>query len=1084
MKRFLLLLSVFALGLASCTKEPEGMINPEKKPDGEKLTETFSVKLSTGTVDKNELQTKSSMGVHDLDENKVNNLTLLFFSPSNDGSGKFLGYHKVDMGSVTSEELSEDEQNKGVYKFKLEVAFDAESGLSQAAGYSFLAMANVLDGNYFANQDEMNVFLSDLLQSKPTEAELKSSMIKHVAGQATPSSAAADAKLVKNNLPMTGSGLKTADGKEAQLNLMRAIARFDVQSVSSDYSLVDAYIYNAFSYPSLFYVADANYDQAHTACYYGAQAESNLITSKLYTPINNVSKPAMGDQKTTCLIVGLKKGADAVKYFRININPENVGQYIKRNHIYKVLISRVLGDGFATLDEAYKSDIAPELDYAINTWDRDEDGIIITNGDNMLALPTSKAAFAETAETREYSIFTSGTSKQELTMYLVNDDGSKTEATIDGTGEAKTQTIQVCDGIMAVLKKSMLTITTTAFLDDMRGGKLRFAFAGLEADMEVIQDGTAKKSLKLSHNVIPNYSAAGGEISYDPITVSTSGKTDEASGKVGAWTAQILLEEQFSFSNDPENPVYTHTGFDGDQIPTVYCVAPNGSNDVINDYVLVTLDEDPENHREVVVLAQNNSGKFTLIPQVNFLQFQADGEVYAEQENEFSVYSGVETDNWTVTIAADAAAKATDADKFKIVDKLGADQGQSYTVSGASAFDFKVVPVGANIIGEFKAKLQITQNGANSKEITLIQSASSLDVSPMNPTASAKGEKVKIKVAFAGETKLMKVSLTGTIDAPGMPTDAYHTVVWNPTFADGSKELNAPVGDFEVIVPPILPPYGSYVTANPEIKLSIVVAGSPSLESEIVIKQELPALKGFAVQNSDEAFSDFSNGDSFAYWKTIMNDKGLFGPSGIVRVPEAITGYDVSSLAILVNTKVVNITDKWMNGPSVQRWKTSDDIVFMLTNYKAEKSLKDNMPAGYTLTTGTAGRGNLEVRLNSAPTASRETKLWEYLVGGKGPFGAVNVNNVIMMTDKYYTVITKWPSTFIPLIMDGSGRCQFGIDPTIRFVPITNADIFHTEVPGNYPSNADNLAFARNVVAWVTHVALYGDGFTNQFKVK
>ncbi len=1071
MKKLLFLLALITFGFASCVQQSEG----DNDVNNTSNATTFNVIVPNGGITTRAVEAVAG-------ENNVDDLTLLFFEQTSDKKGAFIGYHKVS-----------DADLKDTGEFNFDISFSSESGLTKSSAYDFLAMANVLRGNYFKDQAAMDAFLEDLSANKKTMDVVKKEMVKMVKGQdITDPINLTNPLLKKEYVPMSGDGYKLKGEDNVALSLIRVVSRFDVQNSAPGYELTNASVFNAFSYPSLFDGVEINYEQARTEFFYGVAAgtdsdgnRSQSITGGLYSTVNNVSNPTQNDKKTTCLIIGLRKlDETSTKYYRVNINPEGVGQYLKRNNVYKVVISKVNIDGKTTAKAAYESG-EESLDVAINTWDRDEDGLILSNGDNMLALPTIKAMFGPDAETRVYSIFTmgQGTLKMELLQngeYVEIPDA--TECTVS-SDESEAGSIR------ATRNGTTLTITADAYSGDVREGTLRFSFAGLVGDMAVLQDGTAKKQLKLSHTTVPNYPAGGSATNMitDPILISSSGQT--VGTTVGPWTGTILLSNGFSF--DASTEVLVKHGGNGDKIDKLYALGVNGSEKPLINFILVTLDEDPSNFRNVIVLTQNANGRYTLTPNVSVLQFNADKTVYPNQKNLFTAHSGEATDNWEINIKNNIYD--TDKQKFKLFvteDNLTNEVATlPYQVNGKSGVTFSVEPVADNYFGNLSATLTVKQNSTNNKEVSLVQDYYKMTVSPLTKKVSAAGEKVTISVVLAASGKKMSATLSHNLD----PDYGY-----TPTFGDGTSSLSGvDVNNFDVIIPSIKPKYGHLLTEDPTVTIKITIDGTELAET-VVITQDKPELTPFNVHTLHDSYGRWTNtGGLFYGWRTFMGNPSLFGPSGEVWAPSNIGGFDNISYTNVIasdvrvwNVNQHNYTTNFARLSS--NWMGKENHFVILSTYNQYNMFSyifgSGNNGGYSCQGGFSNPSRDQTP-NSAPTKSRETELWKYLVGGDGPFGEVDVTNIRNLGggDTNAIGLTQWPSNFIPLIMSSSSpnRCMVGIDPTNRFIWVGDTEIFHTNAQNNYGNlSSEESKFFQNIIAYITNVALYGDTFNNQFKVK
>lgn len=114
----------------------------------------------------------------------------------------------------------------------------------------------------------------------------------------------------------------------------------------------------------------------------------------------------------------------------------------------------------------------------------------------------------------------------------------------------------------------------------------------------------------------------------------------------------------------------------------------------------------------------------------------------------------------------------------------------------------------------------------------------------------------------------------------------------------------------------------------------------------------------------------------------------------------------------------------------------------------------------------------------------------------EGPFsnsGRLNPGDIWMYGKESINAgLSKWPDTFIPVIMVNNSRgvayCVFGIDPTNRMIWMSDPAIFgnSSSLFANYlnfqANRPENMVFLNNFIAWMSNAALYGDSFLNDFR--
>ncbi|MCD8165350.1 MAG: hypothetical protein LUE93_04020 [Bacteroides sp.] len=499
-----------------------------------------------------------------------------------------------------------------------------------------------------------------------------------------------------NNIPMSAIATKTANSSNVDCKLIRTVVRYDVINKATNYTLVSASIWNAFPRGNVFDYSNVDYTYSHLKRYYGMRNETEgyeEIYGGLYSFENVNTNPTQKDKKTTCLILGLINDnlpAEGISYYRVNISPKVTGQYLTRNNVYQVTISAVNGKGAPDEPSAYNSEKLL-IDTSINSWDRDEDGLVVRDETHMMALPTKRAYFGPEAEERQYFIYTMG--EGTLTM----------------------NTLSMPEGIRPTLIGNDLYITVDPFSGDKRTGAVRFNFAGLTAVMEIIQSGQASKILRLSHTQVGSWPAGTqwiDRMQENPIEIESS----------GPWTAEIY-NGFFSFANGSTQILLN--GDNGDKIENVYNTSVNATAPMRHSFILVTLDEDPENYRNVVVLTQLGSGNFTISPNTP-INFNADGTLSTATDT-YTVYPGANTDTWTAQITG------KNADAFAIT-LNGTIEGGKVKGQGS----FTVTALGENFGVELEASVTVVHNEINQQTIPIFQDAYTFSLSH---TAIAMGSK-------------------------------------------------------------------------------------------------------------------------------------------------------------------------------------------------------------------------------------------------------------------------------------------------------------------------------------------------------
>jgi hypothetical protein len=240
-------------------------------------------------------------------------------------------------------------------------------------------------------------------------------------------------------------------------------------------------------------------------------------------------------------------------------------------------------------------------------------------------------------------------------------------------------------------------------------------------------------------------------------------------------------------------------------------------------------------------------------------------------------------------------------------------------------------------------------------------------------------------------------------------------------------------------------------------------------------------------QNSSTATYALS-GDSGTYWWQAMHDIGAKLPAwtdGTKYIPSfapSLTGADLDPLALFaIANHVARSRDLFKSGAA---WLAADKrrVAMPNDNYNdngAEEALESFSISGYTLDDGS---GRTQALSLNGDSRVRSHPLWRYIFGGEGPFGAVNVNNLSLHAGSNgYVWATAFPSTFVPIIMDGT-RCTFGIDPVARVVFMGEHDTFAEHNDADWTSaRVDNWRMLYNIISWIINVNRYGDEFNARF---
>lgn len=977
-------------------------------------------------------------------ENTVNDLVLLFFEPSTNGTGKYVGYY-----NAPDDQLPKNNE----MEFSLNITFD--NGLSKASAYSILAMANMEDNLL----NDMDISFDSFIQNIKgmNQNEVVQMAIMNVSGVDTDESDNSKA-VVQSNLPMSAQANKAENEANVSMKLIRTVARFDIINNASGYSIQSVSIWNAAMQGSVWEGNKTLTNIPHTKRYYGLKSdgnELNKILGGLYAFENVSVSPEQNDRTTTCLILGIKpNGTTQVTYYRLNVSARERGQYLKRNNVYQITISGVTTAGESTEEDAYANGKF-SLDVSINAWDRDEDGLILRNGENLLALPTRKAVFKPQAEERQYYVYTLGTGTLELSY------------------------LDMPAGMSARLDGNNLYISVTDYALDQRKGSIELKFAGMSGIIEIVQSGQTEKFLTLSHTTVPSYPAGvlnSDMLAPSPILITSS----------GSWTAQIYNGEFFSFTTNTF--AGTLTGATNEAINNVYTIAVNSEAKSRTAFILVSLDDDPENYRNVIVLTQNGSGDFTMSPSNATVNFEPDMSLNLRSSNEFEVTPSSAGDTWTATFEPGG-----NGDKFSIEYEDGAFVGGKVTGKGK----FKIVPKEVNYTGVYNASVLVSlNNGAKTKRVTVTQSYYDITVTPATSIVASSGGDTKIHVASSSSSSsslTWSATVTGSSEAVAAGLIPYFSLdaAGKPVTTISGLTVNR---DFTVTMPGIY----THLTQQPKATIEVKLDGS-TIVKEVTVTQnpvqyvDLYAQSINGYHGSWDAYRNYFN-----MWIDKMQDTGLFGPSGTLYTQSGIKATSYNNDRVLNNARLFNIPQASSISTSFN-WKNviKDDHVALLYtaySYSYTNVLRDYSPfsplAPFTVVNLNTGTGIDRFIVTTG--SNTKTKIYKYLMGESvdglpaSPFGTVDPAKVSYRTlDAINCALTSWPDTFIPLMYAPGNPAQvvIGIDPTHRMIFMGDFEFFCTngDAAANFGAGKeDNYKFMMNLISYMVNVANYGDAFNKK----
>ena len=638
-KIFLILAGSIAVMFSSCIKD---------EPEVNRYSSGKNFKLNLTVVEQeSEIRTRASIAPEEGEET-VRSLYLLFFEDKSNGAGVFLNYYKVNGPFIMNKDIVVDFQDGGM---------GGGDPLNNNTAYRILAIANLFDDTYFSGTVED--WLKTSFTAK-TEAEILLTTKLRLLGN--PSQTDYNYRAIKSDeIPMSASFSKAANQEYVKAELTRAVIRIDVHNRAREqWDLVSASVWNAYRSALVWKNGYSDFVEARIKRLFGVETllggKGNDgypvaldIVGKLYAFENFVSSPEGRDEQSTCIIVGAaKRNGDgtrgAVSYHRVNIVPAGSSQFLKRNHVYKITINNVTGAGAPDELTAYTQN-ENRISYTINSWDLDDNGMVLIDGTNTLVVPVKKIVLKPEGDMREFSVFTMG------------------------PGELRISRAELDNGLSAVLTGNRLTVTATPLggTEEERKGAVVLSLGSLDATIDIIQTRREDLFLNLNlHKIIdfPSYGTGMPALDGD-IIVSAS----------GPWTAKIFnptaigTNQGFSFSKQelsPPKTVITSSEVTDNTIK-IYTTGDNQANETRYAFIIVSLNGHDDINRSLV-LSQKPASGVKVLPEQSLILFNSSGVVQGNAT--FTVEPGIDDkkpagqrlNKWAVELID------TDADKFEIYD--------------------------------------------------------------------------------------------------------------------------------------------------------------------------------------------------------------------------------------------------------------------------------------------------------------------------------------------------------------------------------------------------------------------------------
>ncbi|MDR0765818.1 MAG: hypothetical protein LBF09_02625 [Odoribacteraceae bacterium] len=1029
-----LLLAAMFLSLASCQRE---WSLERSKAAGE-----FTLTLSVADAD----ATRSSIPL-EAGEDQVNSLHVLFFEESGDGSGKFLGYYEArnaddddpdndDLHGLLDPPLSSREQVRVAFGDITVVKDPHDQGQTfiPDADYSLLVVANI--GEYIGARD-VDDWIAAMIGKRESEVLDGAFLVINGASDETD-----DTRVIQpTNLPMNARVKRLARQEEVSVELRRSVFRISVINEAVGYELVSASLWNVYPRTPAWENVMNLFDLPLLKRFYGVPATGNEITAGLYAFENLSAVNEKNDERTTCLVLGLEHDGQ-VHYYRVNLNiVAGIGQQLARNGAYRLRIKNVGGPGEASEIDAYTA-ANFLLDVTVNEWNVDEQGTLLSDGDNVLAVPTNDIVFTPAAEERAYSVYTRGTATLELARVILP------------------------EGITATLEGHTLVVTVTA-TTEAREGYVELRLGTLKALVNIHQRPASETFLDLSRYDLPPFPGNGVYQMEGNVRVTSS----------GPWSAKIY-GEGFTFhyrsSGLASTELYHRASGEGFTITTTG-TNPN-PDDSRHAFVSVFLDDDHEVH-QVIVISQDAPVNFTINPPISpteQIRFDALGTLVMGREK-YEVDPGGSGLEWE-------AVSSNPRFKVSYYDETGTQLPEGATYHAGKGY-FSVTATGVNTVNTVSTGIvdvYLRTAPAAKQTISVSQGVFTLSIySAGGAVPSAGGEQqvsVTLSPAWSGSewSASVHTSTAGHQAYFGIPGE---------TTATGA--INTPI----VVTFPQSPIEFARVTPVATIEVSIV--GTTGFSRSISFEQSTWPWRPLIIQSrATGGYGSMSyNASNSLYFDAFMANMRAttsFSPSGFVPTAGNLTfttGETVASTATVYNANVYSISAAART--AVKTWMGTHHANFLVVIDDDVNSPSDRLALlnlfSPTFTTGAPSGSALRYITEPPGEGTAARRLWDYIFIN-GPFGTVGNFYISFATDNIDRALYSWPSTTVPILMHGDSRYpEVAIDPVLRILYIGDLDIF-AYYRDSFTVGGDKWKVVNNLISFLVNAAQYGDPFLNMFR--
>jgi len=1068
MKKYLLILLGLLLTVAiSCTRE--------HLPFESGIKNGFRLKVSVEGQE-SILGTRASVAPEPGEET-VQSLYLLFFEDQPAGAGRLINYYTVSGPFVMNQDINID--------------FTTGSGpgdiLDNNTDYRVLAVANLEDELYFDGQVEdwldALIGLRESVVTTQTMLRIKGIPGNTVEYERRP--------IPSDKLPMSTTFNKKGDQEQVDIVLTRAVVRFDVHNLKKQtYDLVSVSVWNAYGKTMVWKDAHMNYTELPYQRFYGVEAEetnvngsdgyplmSNII-GKLYSFENFVVSPDQRDKYTTCLIVGMgKRDGDGgrygtVSYYRVNIAPDGSSQHIKRNNVYKLSINNILGDGAPDELQAYTQN-DNKLDYNINSWNLDDNGMVLIDGVNTLVVPVKKIRLSPEGESREYSIFTSGPGTLVLSRVEMNHPG-----------------------LSATLIGNRLIVTGTPMANGEAGrtGSIVLSIGSLDATIDILQSENDNLYLELSKSrtvTFPAYGFSG--LPDGDIIVSSS----------GPWTAEIFnpnpvgANPGFSFNNNGVLKMTFDSEIDGlgankDRFH-IYTTGTNPDNNPRYSFVIVTLKANEEINRSLVLM-QQPAGGIGIAPVQNTVKFDPAGS--PATNNTFVVSPGLDfigtaLNAWQVEI------EGIDANYFQITNLV-------CNTNPVDEQKFTVVSNGVNLTGnQLQARIKVSLVGGMGVApvyIDIRQDKSEWNIvsTGLAPIAATGGNSIEIGInAPAG------MHFTASLQPLSPNTLDNHWACFIDmanSDAKVSSMVNRDVSEkFKVYFPKLIWPNTGVA---PEVVVQVTLLETNEVKT-FIVRQNAVTQYGINIYNYGSEWGRLCtvtgqwNSSFNQYYVTYLSNKNFFGTSPSATITTSSDPYPTYAGAGTTASTTIPSNMRYVHfaRPAYLPNTTVDEVIYQWTINGDGLLFVSNDASAYECTQAfgslilgklglSGGYGNFTYNIWNKP----ENRIIKYLTQD-APWAVTAPSTHNWFTTNITTAgETSYMTTSsveaiphaVPVLQRAGGQTVLMIDPVRNVVVSGDAEIFQGIQFAANPATVQ-ARFTANLLAYIVNATQYGSHFTDYF---